>query len=675
MYRNLKHLAVLTVLLLTALQAGAQWVRRTNLPTVYVNTFDNVAINSKEVYVYSTLRYIDENDSVAVYDSTQIRGRGNSTWRLLKKPYKIKFNQKEKLLGKGYAKAKKWTLLANAGDKTMIRNAVTSAMGEFAQLKFNPAYKFVDLVLNNQYQGTYQISDQVDVRPHRVNITEQDLPLTDASDITGGYLLEVDGFKDGNCFTTSIYQVPIRIHYPDDEDIAESQNTYIRNHMRQFETLLANKDFADPKTGYRTMVDTTSLIDWYLCNEISANMDGFYSTYFYKERQDPLLYWGPLWDYDIAYNNDYRIRSEQSLETTAYSLMTDIGYGATKFWLNRMWQDDWFCKKVNDRYNELLNNGLVDHLNGVIDSLVTLLDASQQLNYRKWGINTSMYHEMVLYSSYDQYVSDLRNFISDHTAWLRQEFKSRKPLEPTPRFHPTNVYYRIVNVNTWKDMEMGADGKVQQAPASNTHQASQWQIIENEDNSYSIVNRSSGLALNDPTQGAVGPTTNVGTQLNGATPLAGEPRQQWDLLPQGTDGYYNLLNLHTSHIANLQGGSTNDGTPILSYTNDNRNASSNNRLWMIVSTGIAVPEAPTSITAPEPGDYALAYNNVTQELHFGAEERSELTFTARVYAANGQMVGSFCANERYATNTLPAGVYIVSWKVGGKQRSVKFAKK
>ena len=86
MYRNLKHLSVFAVMLLTALQASAQWTRRTNLPTVYVNTFNNAAITSKEVYIYSTLRYVDENDSVAVYDSTQIRGRGNSTWRLSKKP-------------------------------------------------------------------------------------------------------------------------------------------------------------------------------------------------------------------------------------------------------------------------------------------------------------------------------------------------------------------------------------------------------------------------------------------------------------------------------------------------------------------------------------------------------------------------------------------------------------
>lgn len=65
-------------------------------------------------------------------------------------------------------------------------------------------------------------------------------------------------------------------------------------------------DYTDEYKGYRRFVDSTSLANWYIATEVSANVDGFYSTYFYKDQNDPLLYWGPLWDYDIAYNNDYR---------------------------------------------------------------------------------------------------------------------------------------------------------------------------------------------------------------------------------------------------------------------------------------------------------------------------------------------------------------------------------
>ena len=335
---------LLTFSLFAVIATAQDYKRVTNLPHVYIETFGKKSITSKTVYIYATMYYVDEDDVVTRYDSMEIRGRGNATWGLSKKPYKIKFHQKEKFLGKGYANAKKWTLLANAGDKSLMRNAITSLMGDFLGLKNNPAHKFVDLTLNGTFLGNYQISDQVEVRSHRVDITEQDYPLKTKSDITGGYLLEVDGFYDGNCFTTSTYRVPVRIHYPDEDEIAASQNTYIRNYIRDFEKVLSSSDFADADKGYRKWVDSVSLANWFLATEISGNIDGYYSTYFYKEQQDSLLYWGPLWDYDIAYDNDYRITG------TATKLMTNDGYGETKQWVNRMWQDPWFGRLVNRRY-------------------------------------------------------------------------------------------------------------------------------------------------------------------------------------------------------------------------------------------------------------------------------------------------------------------------------------
>ena len=675
MLRNyISTLAATLLLLLPCVSAQGQWARRSNLPTIYINTYNGAAITSKVDYVYCTLRYVDEDDYMEVYDSTQIRGRGNSTWGLGKKPYRIKFHQKEKFLGKGYAKAKKWTLLANAADKTLIRNAVTSALGEFTSLKFNPAYKFVDVVLNGVFLGNYQISDHVDVRPHRVDITEQDLPLELNSDVSGGYLLEVDGFQDGNCFTTSRYHVPVRIHYPDEEEIAIRQNTYIRNYMRDFETVLASANFDDAELGYRAQVDTASLIDWYLCTEISANIDGFFSTYFYKDQQDDRFFWGPLWDYDIAYGNDYRMWNERGLSTTAYSLMVDIGYGQTKQWVNRMWQDKWFATEVNRRYNELLNEGLVAYLQNTIDSLVTLLDASQQLNYKKWGINTRMYHETVLYSSYDQYVNDLRQFINDHTAWLREEFAHRKPLTPTPEFVAQDFYYRITNANTQKAMDV-AGTQVQQYANYEEHSTADWHIRKTSSGHYQLINRSNGLALNDPTPGTATATTNVGTQLNVVTADENNTRQLWNFLPQGTEGYYNLLNVYTQHIANLSGGSSADGTPILSYTNDERNGTSMNRLWFVTATSSPLRDDIDGTRITELDDYALAYNIVGHSLHFGAEVPSALRFTATVFDASGRLVGRFRANESFPMWSRPDGVYIVNWTVGGRTCSVKFSKR
>lgn len=674
---NIMRIPMLIAAMTVALCAGAQakYERLTNLPAVYIRTYDNVPITSKTTYVLATMWYVDENDKVTQYDSLEIRGRGNSTWNLAKKPYKLKLHVKEKFLGNDRANAKKWTLIANAGDKTLIRNAITSLLGEYAGLPFNPAAKFVDLTLNGRYVGNYQISDQIEVKKKRVHITEQDYPLTETSDITGGYLLEVDGFHDGNCFTTSKGRVGIRIHYPEDEEIAATQNQYIRTYINNFETALMGNDYMDAEKGYRHWVDSVSLANWYIATEVSANIDGFYSTYFYKNCQDSLIYWGPLWDYDIAYGNDTRKGD------TSRSLMTDVGYGDTRTWMNRMWGDPWFANLINRRYRELVNGGMEEYLIHKIDSLTELLQESQDLNYQKWGIDRRMYNERVLYSSYDQYVDDLKEFISVHINYLQTAFRSKKPAGPTPEFAAENYYYRFTNANTTKAIDIA--GQNEEAGAgictwSNIkgRESEDW-VITPVGKYFHITNRKGGMALNDPTMGSVGPTTNVGTQLNTAEPDTLDDRQLWLITPQGTAGYYNLTNKYSQHTANLNGGNSADGTQVLSYTTDGKNSTSLNRLWYIIpgeELPFTEPEEPDAIANIEPEEYALAYNADTQTLHFGSETPEALVFIANVFDANGRKVCTFRAGETCSVAELPKGVYIVSWNFGNKVRSAKFIK-
>ncbi len=572
--------------------------RKTDLPHLYINTFNRASITSKDVYIYCTLIYVDENDVVTQYDSVSIRGRGNSTWNLSKKPYKIKFKEKQKFLGKEYANAKKWTLLANAGDKTLIRNALTSELAKWMGMDFAPAAKFVDLTLNGTYQGNYQISDQVEVKNHRVNIAEQDYPLTESSNITGGYLLEVDGFKDGNWFSSS-KSVAIRITYPDEDEIASTQNNYIKNYVNSFEKALFSTTYKDPTNGYRHYVDSISLANLYLVIEITGNIDGFWSLYFYKNQNDSLLYFGPPWDYDIAYNNDYRIQPTQN------KLMVDEGYGDAKTWFRQMWNDaEWFSKLINKRYQVLLDNGIEQFLYHKIDSLTQLLEQSQKQNYSRWSIRTRMYHEIVTHSSYEEYIDDLKSFIHEHLAFLETAFANRLPQEPTPPFEPKAFYYNILNAKTNKPMDIFAtdgvayDDTNKPEPGallctwtlSDSRPAQYWKIEKVGD--YFTITNQLGLALNDPTIGQSTATTNVGTQLNLVNPNPNDDRQLWVLTPQGTQGYYNITNVYTNHTANLNGGNAANGTSVISYTTDNRNETSTNRLWYIKKTTVRLPDSP-----------------------------------------------------------------------------------
>ena len=687
MYRKLLFL-ILTLLAL-AVDVKAQnhqgYARLTNLPHVYINTFTGYNITSKTTMVYARMWYVDEADEVTFYDSLQIRVRGNSTANLAKKPYKLKFNEKVKLLGKGRPNTKKWTLLANHGDKTLLRNALTSLMGERAGLKFNPAAKFVDLTINGMYVGNYQFSDQVDVRPHRVNVVEQDYPLQDTSNITGGYLMEVDGFKDfvsgKTGFYTSRNRAPVRVHYPDEDEIAPQQLNYIQSSVQDFENRLFSNSFDDPLTGYRPRVDSVSLANWYICTEISANVDGFFSTYFYKEQDDERLYWGPLWDYDIAYNNDNR-SDRGGTNNTERQLMKDVGYGSSgggcRNWLEKMWNDPWFARLINRRYRELVDDGMEQYLNEKLDSLTALIDESQQLNFERWGISTRALRERVLYSTYDQYVDDVRTFIHRHMDYLSTAFADMLPDQPptepeekVPDFEADQqLYYAIVNVKTGTCFDVDVQTGEVSAWARNADSETQQWYVRNLSNGYLfITNRATGQALTDPTPDGSTATTMTGSSLCVAKADSTDARQQWDFVRQGSDRY-NLVSRWSQHAANLSGGNASDGTSIISYTNDERNASSTNRLWFIEEAGSVIDTAVDDVSS----DYALAYNSETGRLHFGAECRDDLVFRVAVYDGRGRRLATFRATDDFSLLPYPAGLYIISWTVGQRQHSVKLMK-
>ena len=679
---------ILTLLALatgTKAQGQQQHVRLTNLPHVYINTFTGRGITSKTEMVYARMWYVDEADSVAFYDSLEIRIRGNSTASLAKKPYKLKFHEKVKLLGKGRPNTKKWTLLANHADKTLLRNALTSLMGERAGLKFNPAAKFVDLTVNDQYVGNYQFSDQVDVRPHRVNVVEQDYPLQENSNITGGYLLEADGFKDfvsgTSGFYTSRNRVPVRVHYPDEDEIDYRQLSYIQQSVQDFETRLFSASFDDSLTGYRPRVDSMSLANWYICTEISANVDGFFSTYFYKQQDDDRLYWGPLWDYDIAYNNDSR-SDRGGTSNTERQLMKDVGYGGSgggcRDWLAKMWNDPWFARLINRRYREIVDGGMEQYLNEKLDSLTALIDESQQLNYQRWGISTRALRERVLYSTYDQYVDDVRTFIHHHMDYLSTAFASMLPDQPptepevkVPDFiADPQRYYAILNVKTNTCFDANVETGAVTAWTRDADSDTQQWCFTNLSNGYLfITNRATGQALADPTPAGSTATSMTGSALCLAEADSTDTHQQWDIVRQGSD-QYNLISLWSQHAANLSGGNASDGTSIVSYTNDGRNASSTNRLWRIEPVANSVDTSVDEVGV----DYALAYDPVAKRLHFGADRREDLGFRVVVYNSSGRRVGTFRASDDFSLLPYPAGLYVVSWTSGQRQHSVKLVK-
>ena len=389
------------------------YTQRTDVPSVYIETENRRSITSKEQYINCTLIYVD-GESMLRYENTQIRGRGNSSWwNADKKSYRVKFANKERFLGEGFANAKSWTFLANHGDKTMIRNALTYDLGRFMGMKFCPAARFVDVYLNGDYRGTYQISDQVQVHKKRIEVSEEN-----------GWLLEVvnENSKEDPLITTTRYGIMYTIKNPKDENLTLNKRIAVGQWLRSFEEAVASDQFMDPQRGWRAFVDENDLINWYVGAEITGNIDALYSIYMYKDGDDDKMHFGPLWDLDLGYDNS----SERSLlrQMEAYLGLRDRPFEKI---IQRLWLDPWFAQACNDRLQQLVDNGLQQYLLSHIDSLRSAIWQTQTENFRKWRINQEVYSwaKRAYYNNYDSYINDLKGFVNIHIPYLQQAFAQR----------------------------------------------------------------------------------------------------------------------------------------------------------------------------------------------------------------------------------------------------------
>ena len=447
-----------------------QYVQLTNIPTIFINTVNGVGVTSKDNYVeaYVTVRGAKNAEDNITEVLTEIKGRGNSTWGMAKKPYRLKFDKKIKFLGNA-AKEKNWVLLANYADKTLIRNALAfeTARNMF-DFGFTPSVTFVDVVLNGKNLGNYTLTDQVEVKSKRVEVLEQETTVT-ASDpeITGGYLIEVDGFADSEIswFQTN-KGMKVTIKYPKDDEINSAQSNYISNYTQQMETALFSSNYTNAETGWRKYVDEASLVDWYIACELFGNSDSWWSTYMYKER-DEIFKLGPLWDFDIAFNNDDRLGNATTKFMRTYA-------HDPKTWIARWWQDAGFVSAVKARWGELRAKGLKSFMNNYITEAAELLDESQENNFNVWNILSSkVYRELAARGSYEAEINFLKQYVLDRISFLdgqwglpagieNSEINTSTTIAPNPveNGNDINVFVSDSMEDVVNVMVASVDGKV-----------------------------------------------------------------------------------------------------------------------------------------------------------------------------------------------------------------------
>jgi len=370
------------------------------LPVIEIKTDNAEKIVNRETYLEGVIKITNGSEEATELNFLEIKGRGNSTWNFPKRPYQIRFSQKQKVLG--MPKGKKWLLLANYTDKTMLRNEVGFELGRISQLDWTPDSRFADLYINEEYLGTYQVTQKVEESSNRVDIGDD------------GFLLEVDQLdrldEDDVYFKTVEYLFNIK-----EPSVVKGDEKYsfIASYLIEFENVLHGENFKDPIHGYNKYIDVDALIDWYLINEIARNNDAvFHSSVFMTLIPGEKLKLGPIWDFDISFGNiDYNGNEN-----------TDGFWIKNETWFDRLFQDPVFVEKVKSRFKFFYQNR--DIIFQGITTNAERLNDSQTKNYEKWKtLGIYVWPNYVYFDTYKEEVDYLKEWLEDRLDWLDQAFK------------------------------------------------------------------------------------------------------------------------------------------------------------------------------------------------------------------------------------------------------------
>ena len=350
----------------------------TNLPLVSIRTDGNAFPTSKEQEINCKVTITNQGKIETKSQSATIKVRGKSTSNASdKKPYRIKFNEAQQVLGLS-GKYKKWTLIANFYDKALMRNAIAFKISEIMQFEYTPRCKPVDVILNGDYRGNYYLCDQMEVGVDRINIDKMEKTDVTEPNLSGGYFLEVDGggsFYGYSSFKTN-KGIQWKVNYPDEDDITQEQENYISAKVNKFES--------EVYSGVFDSLDLDSYSKFFLVEEFCGDPDAVWSScYFIKKRNDDKFYFGPVWDFDLGFDNDQRLTPTNDKPQFAFTYgassgtmmdftKTLVGHKTVIEHIQKTWQ-----KLTSSGFNE---NALVQF----IEQLKKDIQESSDLNYMKW---------------------------------------------------------------------------------------------------------------------------------------------------------------------------------------------------------------------------------------------------------------------------------------------------
>ena len=426
---------------------NAQILTSSTLPIVVINTGsptfnDNTIPDDPKISAsfgiidngQGMLNYL--TDPLNHYDGLcGIETRGNSTQGYSKRTYSVELwnalgqDTSASLLGMGGEED--WILHSMVIDKSQLRIPFTFDLARSAG-HYASNYRFVEVVIDGDYRGTYILCEKIKRDDDRVDIARLDFDDLAGDSLTGGYILRIDWLDGGTGFASeynSMGGTPMfyQHHYPKGIYIQPAQTAYIKSYMDNFEEAVFDPTFTNGSgIRYNEYIDMTSFADFLIINEVSKNSDGYkLSSYLHKDKDSKggKLKAGPIWDFDQTYGMS-TVCSSHEVAGWQY---TQTGGGCEDFesmpmWWEALMSDDLFKNHLKCRWTELRNGALhLDTINLWIDSHVSDLTAPINRNFTKWDdfIGEPIWSEPTpIPQSYSEEIQYLKDWIASRIAWL-----------------------------------------------------------------------------------------------------------------------------------------------------------------------------------------------------------------------------------------------------------------
>lgn len=388
-----------------------------HFPTFTIETVDHTPITSKEVYVEGTLDISNANDEK--YNASGltlgIRGRGNYSWSgTEKKSYRIKFDFKYQPLGQGKGACKSWTLLAVHCDKSLLRtDAAFHFASKLSHIPFVSSSSFVDLYLNEEYLGVYELCDQIQVNKFRVNIddsgTEEDI----------GYLLELDKNASEDVITLdSGLTFELKSDY-----VNETQTAFITDYLNRCEEAIESGD----KTEIQSLIDIDSAVDSYIVEELFKNLDVGWGSFYYTKPKGDKLSFGPVWDFDLTSGNADSDNADSRFRSYKYTYVGNsyFNYMQQHTWYTSLRECDWFNDLIKERWFEIKD--FASETVNYINYMATTYKDCFEHNFDRWDIfNQKINREpnvVMNIKTFQGQVDYFTNWLTNRIDWLDQFYK------------------------------------------------------------------------------------------------------------------------------------------------------------------------------------------------------------------------------------------------------------